>query len=195
MPEFSTSFLILSVIAYLTGSISTAIIVCKIMYLPDPRSEGSNNPGATNVLRIGGKKAAAITLLGDALKGYVPVIIAVLLQQNSYNLAIIGILAFLGHLYPLYFRFQGGKGVATAFGVMLALSLPVGASLLTTWLLIAYVFKISSFAALITACLSPVFVWIWLDETPLVIMSVVISLLLIWRHRSNIKKLLAGTED
>jgi len=194
MPEISTTFIILCVAAYLTGSISTAIIVCKLMNLPDPRSQGSNNPGATNVLRIGGKKAAAITLLGDAVKGYVPVIIAVSLQQNSFNLAIIGFLAFIGHLYPLYFRFQGGKGVATALGVMLAISLPVGGSLLITWLLIAYVFKISSFAALITACISPIYMWFWVDEKELLIMSVVISVLLVWRHRSNIKNLLHGAE-
>ncbi len=111
MPEISTIFIILCIAAYLTGSVSTAIIVCKIMKLPDPRTQGSNNPGATNVLRIGGKKAAAITLFGDALKGFVPVLIAALSHQSVVNLAIIGFLAFIGHLYPLFFQFKGGKGV------------------------------------------------------------------------------------
>ncbi len=195
MPEINTTFIILCIAAYLTGSISTAIIVCKIMRLPDPRSQGSNNPGATNVLRIGGKKAAAITLFGDALKGFLPVIVAASVQQTVGNLAIIGFLAFIGHLYPLFFRFQGGKGVATALGIMLALSVPVGASLLITWLLIAYVFKISSFAALIAACLSPLYMWFWRGEMELIVMSVVLSILLIWRHRANIKQLLSGAED
>jgi len=194
MPEISSTFIILCIAAYLIGSVSTAIIVCKIMKLPDPRTLGSNNPGATNVLRIGGKKAAAITLLGDALKGFIPVLIALLLHQNVGNLAIIGFLAFIGHLYPVFFQFKGGKGVATALGVMLALSLPVGGSLLVTWLLIAYVFKISSFAALIAACLSPFYMWIWEGKMELVIMSVIISVLLLWRHRANIKQLLSGTE-
>jgi len=194
MPEISTIFIILCITAYLTGSVSAAIIVCKIMKLPDPRTQGSNNPGATNVLRIGGKKAAAITLFGDALKGFVPVIIALLSHQSDVNLAIIGFLAFIGHLYPVFFQFRGGKGVATAFGVMLALSLPVSGSLLVTWLLIAYVFKISSFAALIAACLSPIYMWIWVGKPELVIMSVIISILLLWRHRANIKHLLSGTE-
>ena len=144
----------LIVLAYLFGSVSTAIIVCKVMGLPDPRSQGSNNPGATNVLRIGGKKAAAITLFGDALKGVIPVFIAKFTASNDAALALVGMAAFLGHLYPIFFQFKGGKGVATAFGVLATISWPTGLCLLASWLLIAKVFKISSLAALITACIS-----------------------------------------
>lgn len=181
-------------IAYLLGSISAAIITCKIMGLPDPRTLGSNNPGATNVLRIGGKKAAAITLVGDMLKGLVPVLIAWLFTAEPLTLALVAGAAFLGHLYPVFFGFKGGKGVATAFGAILGISWPVALAILLTWLVVAYGMKISSLSALVAAALAPFYFW-WLNgSTVLIIMGTLISLLLIWRHRSNIKKLLEGTE-
>lgn len=185
---------VLIVIAYLFGSISAAIIVCKVMALPDPRTQGSNNPGATNVLRIGGKKAAAITLFGDMLKGFLPVLLAVLLGSTELTLALTAIAAFLGHLYPVFFGFKGGKGVATAFGVILALNWLVALLMILTWLLIAYGLKISSIAALVASALAPFYFWWLSDSTIFVIMSLFLSALLFWRHRSNIQRLLAGTE-
>lgn len=189
-----TLTIILTLAAYLFGSISAAIIVCKIMGLPDPRTQGSNNPGATNVLRIGGKKAAAITLMVDMLKGFLPVLIAVLLNSDELTLALVAMAAFLGHLYPVFFGFKGGKGVATAFGVILGLSWPVAVAMMLTWLAVAYGLKISSMSALVAAALAPFYFW-WLTGSDVfIIMSVCLSILLIWRHRSNIKRLLDGTE-
>ena len=194
MIDLTLEFAVFVAIAYLFGSLSTAIIVCKLMDLPDPRLEGSKNPGATNVLRYGGKKAAAITLIGDALKGFLPVLAAKLMGQGHGNLEIIAMAAFFGHLYPIFFQFKGGKGVATALGVFLALSLPVALTMLATWLIMAMVFNISSLAALTAACLAPVFVWYWEPNAAFITMAVVMSLVLIWRHRSNIKKLVKGSE-
>lgn len=185
----------LVVFAYLLGSVSAAIITCKAMGLPDPRSEGSKNPGATNVLRYGGKKAAAITLFGDMLKGLVPVLIAQALGADDSIMAATAMAAFLGHLYPLFFGFQGGKGVATAMGVFLGLSWPLALALLATWLIVAKVFKVSSLAALIAAMLAPLYTWFLEDSSTYFILSIVIALLLLWRHRSNIQRLLDGTED
>jgi glycerol-3-phosphate acyltransferase PlsY len=192
--NFTPEFAILTVCAYLLGSLSTAIIVCRLMGLPDPRLQGSKNPGATNVLRYGGKKAAAITLAGDALKGVIPVLAAHALGQDASQLAIIGGAAFLGHLYPVFFGFQGGKGVATAFGVMLAMAWPVGLALLATWLVMAFLFKISSLSALTAAILSPLYFWLLTPHREWVIMAGAMSLLLLWRHRSNIRNLLSGKE-
>jgi glycerol-3-phosphate acyltransferase PlsY len=180
---------------YLFGSISTAIIVCKLMGLPDPRTTGSRNPGATNVARLGGKKAAALTLAGDMLKGLVPVLIAHALHASPTILAATALAAFLGHLYPVFFGFQGGKGVATALGVIYGLYWPVG--LLTTgiWLAMAIVFRYSSLAALTAILLTPLcFLWL-LPERPIIIAMVVLTALLYWRHRSNIANLLSGKED
>ncbi len=184
----------LVVFAYLLGSISAAIITCKLMGLPDPRSQGSNNPGATNVMRIGGKKAAAITLIGDFLKGLIPVLVAVFAGVDDHVLAAVGLAAFLGHLYPVFFGFQGGKGVATALGVLLALSWPVALACLATWLIIAKVFKVSSLSALIAGALAPLFMWWFSPSQAYLVMACVISVLLIWRHRSNIQRLLDGSE-
>ncbi len=181
--------------AYLIGSISSAIIVCRLMGLPDPRSQGSGNPGATNVLRVGGKKAAAITLVGDSLKGFVPVVTANLLGVSHWVLAAVAMAAFLGHLYPLFFRFQGGKGVATALGVQYGLAWQVGATISAIWLLMALAVKISSLSALVSMALAPLVIWWFLPTPELVAMSVLMSAMLIWRHRSNIQKLLQGTED
>ncbi|TPW18527.1 MAG: acyl-phosphate glycerol 3-phosphate acyltransferase [Halothiobacillaceae bacterium] len=186
--------LILIVCAYLLGSISTAIIVCRLMELPDPRTQGSHNPGATNVLRIGGKKAAAITLIGDCLKGLLPVGVATLLGAGNTTLALVAMAAFLGHLYPLFFRFQGGKGVATAFGVFLGLSWPLGLLLALTWVVIAKLFRISSLAALLTTALTPLYAWLLALPPPQLLISLPLCLLVIWRHRENIRRLWHGKE-
>ncbi|MEI2783994.1 MAG: glycerol-3-phosphate 1-O-acyltransferase PlsY [Candidatus Competibacter sp.] len=183
------------VLGYLAGSVSTAIIVCRAMGLPDPRSEGSRNPGATNVLRFGGKKAAAITLAGDFLKGLLPVLLARLAGLEETGLALTALAAFLGHLYPVFFGFEGGKGVATAFGAILGLSYPVALAALATWLFMAFVVRISSLSALTAAALAPVFAW-WFGLPGAYLAAVLLMVgLLIWRHRSNIRHLLAGTED
>ena len=194
MPSDPILAIVLIITAYLIGSISAAIITCKIMGLPDPRTLGSNNPGATNVKRIGGNKAAAITLLGDMLKGFVPVMLALFIASDDLTIVLVAIAAFLGHLYPIFFGFKGGKGVATAFGVIVAVSWPVAVAMLLTWLMIAYGLKISSLSALITAALAPFYFW-WLEGSVLLIsMGSFISIMLIWRHRSNIKRLFAGEE-
>jgi len=189
-----TDYLLIPV-AYLFGSISSAIIVCRLMGLPDPRTQGSGNPGATNVLRLGGKKAAALTLLGDTLKGFFPVLAANLLGVTPLILAATGLAAFLGHLYPLFFGFKGGKGVATALGVQFALGWQIGGSVALIWLFMAKVLKISSLAALTCMALAPLVVWYFWPATELVIMQLLVSLLLFWRHRSNIRKLLEGSEE
>jgi glycerol-3-phosphate acyltransferase PlsY len=183
------------VIGYLAGSISTAILVCRAMGLPDPRNEGSRNPGATNVLRFGGKKAAAITLAGDFLKGLLPVLLARLAGLEGLGLALTALAAFLGHLYPVFFGFEGGKGVATAFGAILGLSWPVALAALVTWLFMAFVVRISSLSALTAAVLTPLLGW-WFN-LPFAYNAAILAMvvLLIWRHRSNIRNLLAGAED
>lgn len=188
------SFYALVPLAYLLGSISSAIVVCHIMGLPDPRTQGSNNPGATNVLRIGGKKAAAIALLGDALKGWIPMLIAHALQVSPLIFALTGMAAFLGHLYPVFFGFKGGKGVATALGVQFGLSWMIGLSIAAIWLFVAKVMNVSSLAALVAMALAPVIVWWFWPAPELIIMQVLMSILLFWRHRSNIQNLLSGKE-
>ncbi len=185
----------LVIFSYLLGSISTAIITCKLMDLPDPRSEGSENPGATNVHKIGGKKAAVITLFGDLLKGLVPVLIGQFLGADELTLSLIAMAAFLGHLYPIFFGFKGGKGVATAFGVILGISLPVAVAILIVWLSVYYLFKISSLGALSTALVTPLFFYYIDGSVIYTIMSGLLSAMLILRHKSNIEKLINGTED
>ena len=191
----------LVVTAYLLGSISSAIIVCRLMGLPDPRTQGSNNPGATNVLRLGGKKAAAITLLGDSLKGLIPMLVTHLLGVGPAVLAMTGLAAFIGHLFPVFFGFRGGKGVATALGVQFGLWgsvfgfwCPVGLPVALIWLFVAKVLKFSSLAALISMALAPLIVWLMGLPPVLIGMQLVMTGLLIWRHRSNIEKLLTGRE-
>lgn len=181
-------------LAYLFGSISSAVIVSRLMGLPDPRTQGSNNPGATNVLRIGGKKAAIITLLGDILKGTLPVLIARGLGLDTTTIALVTLAAFLGHLYPVFFGFKGGKGVATAFGCLFALNWPLGIVLSVTWALIAFLFRYSSLASLTTACLAPLYTW-YFTNTPYTLAVIFITALLIYRHRNNIHKLLHGEES
>lgn len=182
-------------IAYLMGSLSTAIIVSKLTGLPDPREQGSKNPGATNVLRLGGKKAAAVTLLGDAAKGLIPVLIARYLDAPADIIAAVGLGAFLGHLYPVFFGFKGGKGVATALGVLTGFSGWLGLAVLATWLLMAFLFRYSSLAALTAASLSPVYVWFLLHAPVLAGAALTMALLLISRHRGNIERLLKGEES
>jgi glycerol-3-phosphate acyltransferase PlsY len=187
--------LLFIILGYLAGSISTAIIVCRAMGLPDPRSEGSRNPGATNVLRFGGKKAAAITLVGDFLKGLLPVLLARGVGLDETGLALTALAAFLGHLYPVFFGFEGGKGVATAFGVILGLSWPVALAALATWLFMAFVVRISSLSALTAAALTPLFAWGFGMRGVAFAAVLFMVALLVWRHRSNIQNLLAGAED
>ena len=182
-------------LAYLLGSLSSAIIVCRLMGLPDPRTEGSNNPGATNVLRIGGKKAAALTLAGDSLKGVIPMAACHLLDVPVLVFALAGLAVFLGHLYPVFFGFQGGKGVATALGVQFGLYWPIGATVGLVWLLMAKVVKISSLSALVAMAVAPLAVWYFWPAAELVVMQLVTSAILFWRHRSNIRNLLSGTES
>jgi glycerol-3-phosphate acyltransferase PlsY len=187
--------LALPLLAYCFGSISSAVIVCRVMGLDDPRSSGSNNPGATNVLRIGGKKAAAIALAGDVLKGFIPVFIARLLTDEPLVISLVGIAAFLGHLYPLFFNFKGGKGVATAAGVFLGLSGILCFVLLAIWLGMAVLFRYSSLAALTAVALAPFLVLWLLPGLPFFLLTLVISGFLFWRHRQNISRLIAGKES
>ncbi len=181
--------------AYLLGSLSTAIILCRLMGLPDPRTQGSGNPGATNVLRFGGKKLAAWTLLGDMAKGLLPVLIARLLTDAPPVLAAVAFAAFIGHLYPVFFGFRGGKGVATALGVLLGLAWPVALATLATWLAMAALFRYSSLSALTAAALAPLYMALLDGRGPFVMMALALSLLLIWRHRSNMHNLLTGKES
>lgn len=194
-PE-ATSMLpyLIIIAAYLLGSVSTAILTCKMMGLTDPRTAGSNNPGATNVLRVGGKKAAAITLLGDMFKGLLPVLLGKLLGFDLSWLAFIGLAAFLGHLYPVYFGFKGGKGVATAIGVYVGLNLWAGLLVCATWLFVAKVLKISSLAALVATLLAPLYFYLLTQHATLTVIIVLITVLIYWRHRSNIQNLMSGKE-
>ncbi|MFZ0789471.1 MAG: glycerol-3-phosphate 1-O-acyltransferase PlsY [Chromatiaceae bacterium] len=185
---------LLVVAAYLLGSVSSAILVCRALGLPDPRTQGSNNPGATNVLRIGGKKAAAITLVGDSLKGLLPMAAGYLLDMAPAVLAATGLAAVLGHLYPVFFGFRGGKGVATALGVQIGLWWPIGLTVAGIWLFVAKVLRISSLSALVSMALAPLVVWLFWPDKALIGMQLVISGLLFWRHRGNIRNLISGTE-
>src|SRR4029078_6779724 len=163
----------------------------KILRLPDPRSQGSGNPGATNVLRYGGKKVAVLTLLGDIAKCAIPILLAKVLGLDETGLAWVAFAAFLGHLYPLFFHFKGGKGVAAAFGCWLALDWPVGLLLGTTWLCIALITRYSSLAALLTALIAPFYAWYFTNET-FALMTGCMSALLIYRHAKNIRNLWNG---
>ncbi len=180
---------------YLLGSVSTAIITCRVMGLPDPRSDGSGNPGTTNVLRLGGSKAAAITLAGDLLKGLVPVVVARLLGLPDTTVAAVALAAFLGHLYPLFFQFRGGKGVATAGGAIIGLAPLVAAAALTTWAVMAMLFRISSLAALTAATLAPLYAYLLGGRWATVLVLATMAALLIWRHRANIQRIMRGTES
>ena len=182
-------------IAYLAGSAASAILVCRVMGLPDPRGKGSGNPGATNVLRIGGKGPAALTLAGDILKGVLPVLLAKALSLSPATQALTTLAVFLGHLYPLYFRFQGGKGMATALGAITALAWPVGFSMCTLWLAVAAATRYSSLASMIAAIGAPVAA-LWLAPGPAnVTVLAVLAAFVLWRHRGNVRRLIDGTES
>ncbi len=188
------STLLFIVAAYLIGSLSFAVIVSKLMGLPDPRSFGSGNPGATNVLRSGNKGAAVLTLLGDSLKGWLAVWAATQLGFDAGQAALAGLAAFLGHVFSAFLRFNGGKGVATALGVLIGLNVWLGLACLATWLFMAKVFRISSLAALVTAILAPVYSGLLLGWGNATITVLVIALLLVYRHKSNLIKLANGEE-
>jgi glycerol-3-phosphate acyltransferase PlsY len=181
--------------AYLIGSIAFGILVSKLYGLPDPRTVGSGNIGATNVARSGKKMAAVLTLLGDVFKGWFPVWIALQSGMLMWVVSGVGLAVFFGHLYPLYHGFKGGKGVATALGVMLAISPLLGVAALLTWVLVFAVSRYSSLGAIVAALLAPVYAWYLLPYQDYVIAVLVMSAFLIWRHRTNIKKLIAGTES
>jgi glycerol-3-phosphate acyltransferase PlsY len=182
--------------AYLLGSISFAVVVSRAMGLADPRTYGSHNPGATNVLRTGNRTAAILTLLGDALKGVVAVLLVRFgLGAGEELVALAGLAAFVGHLYPVFHRFQGGKGVATAAGVLLALHPAVGGGVLLTWLIIAFFFRYSSLAALVSAVFAPFWQALLFGLDARVLIILVMSALLVWRHRANIANLRAGRES
>jgi acyl phosphate:glycerol-3-phosphate acyltransferase len=187
------------VLAYLVGSLSFAVIVSKTMGLADPRSYGSGNPGATNVLRSGNKAAAILTLMLDALKGYVPVWLALYFAPrfgfHEGTIGLVGLAAFLGHLWPIFFKFQGGKGVATAAGALLAMNPWLGLATLATWLIVAVFFRYSSLASIVSAVFAPFYQLLIWEPSMMALSIALMSLLLVWRHEGNIRKLLAGTES
>ncbi len=191
--------LVFVVAAYLLGSISFAVVTSRAFGIADPRTYGSGNPGATNVLRSGKKLAAALTLLGDAAKGWVAVAVAMHFAthdaQGILLIAMVFLAVFLGHLFPVFLKFKGGKGVATALGVLLALNVWLGLAALATWLAVALVFRLSSLAALMAAASAPVYAILLGLPREWVAASVIMSMLLIWRHKSNIQNLLAGRES
>ncbi|MFZ1809828.1 MAG: glycerol-3-phosphate 1-O-acyltransferase PlsY [Candidatus Nitrotoga sp.] len=190
--------LVFVICAYLLGSISFAVIMSRLFTLPDPRTYGSHNPGATNVLRSGNKWAAILTLLGDAAKGWLAVWLAQYFGPqagNSLLIVAVALAVFIGHLFPVFLHFKGGKGVATALGILLALNAWLGLAVLATWILVAMVFRLSSLAALLAAVSAPIFAMALALPSEYVLALVGMSLLLIWRHKSNIQNLLAGKES
>lgn len=185
---------VLPALAYLLGSVSTGVVVARLFGLQDPRATGSKNPGATNLLRYGGKLAAVLTLTGDILKGVVAILVARAFTDDAAILALAGLAVFVGHLWPVFFGFHGGKGVATALGVWLALNPWVGLLLIVTWLVVAVLSRYSSLSALAAAVAAPLYVYLLMPQPAYFAMMVVMSALLIFRHRVNIRRLLAGTE-
>lgn len=185
---------IITVIAYLLGSINSAILTCRAMGLPDPRVSGSNNPGATNVLRTGNKSAAAVTLCGDLLKGFVPVLLVHNLADSELFAAVVGLVAVLGHMYPVYYRFRGGKGVATTLGVLLGLQWSLGALWAAIWITMALLFRYSALAALVATAAILCYAWLVPMNAWVTGILTVIAMLVFWRHRINIRNLLAGSE-
>ena len=201
----SVVYSVLAVLAaYLLGSLSFAVIVSRAMGLNDPRTYGSKNPGATNVLRSGSKAAAVVTLLLDAVKGWLPVVLVRWFGEpwglGDFTLALVGLAAFLGHLWPVFFRFEGGKGVATALGVLLGVSGWLGLATLLTWVIVAFFFRYSSLASLVAAAFAPFFYFlgagmVWYSDARLGVAMVVMAGLLAWRHKANIQRLIQGTES
>lgn len=188
-------WLVFPLAGYLAGSVASAIIVCAMLRLPDPRLGGSGNPGATNVLRLGGKKAAAMTLLGDVVKGVLPVLLVRAAGGSDAVITATAVAAVLGHVFPVFFRFQGGKGVATLFGAVAALTWSVAVGMAATWLVVAAALRYSSLASLVAAAVAPLLA-LWLSPSPAYVVGlVVLALLLAWRHKENIARLLSGTES
>ena len=185
----------LLIASYFIGSISSAVIICKVLGIPDPRTQGSKNPGATNVLRLGGKKIAAFVLIFDGLKGATPVIIGHYLELGLTQLTLIALCAFLGHIFPVFFRFRGGKGVATYLGGLIAINLLVGLIFSVIWLLVAKVLKTSSLAALIATALLPFYFYFITGDIASTLVIGLISLFIFYTHRGNIKRLIDKEED
>ncbi len=181
-------------VAYLLGSFSSAITLSKIMGFADPRNEGSNNPGATNVMRIAGKKAAALTLFGDMLKGFIPVLVASFVLEQPLFIALTGLAAFLGHCYPVFYQFKGGKGVATAIGFILAFNWMLGLVVITIWLIVAKVFKLSSLAALIAFTCLPFIYYALQGDITISTLLFIITLIMTYRHKENIQRIINGEE-
>lgn len=192
---FDLISILLLLFAYSLGSLSSAVILSRIMGFTDPRTAGSHNPGATNVMRIAGRTAAVFTLSSDCLKGLIPVLIAIWLDTDRFLVALIGFSAFVGHCYPVFFHFRGGKGVATAIAVNLGFNWLVGLIVIAIWLLFAKVFKISSLAAIIAFSVLPLLIFWQESSIDITLVFTSLSLILIWRHRSNIQRLLQGTES
>jgi len=186
--------IVLVVLGYLCGSLASGVIVSRIMKLPDPRKTGSGNPGATNVLRLGGKRAAALTLAGDMLKGAVPVLLAHVLTDSPKVLAATAVAAVVGHLYPIFFQFKGGKGVATAFGAVGALVYPVALFMAAVWLLTAMATRYASLASMAAAVAAPLFALVFIREPAYIVGLLVIAALLVYRHKANIERLRDGSE-
>jgi len=184
--------IVLAVLGYLCGSLASAVIVCRVMKLPD---EGSGNPGATNVLRLGGRKAAALTLLGDVLKGAIPVLLAHLLSNSPAVVAATAVAAVVGHMYPVFFQFKGGKGVATAFGAVAAAVYPVALFMAAVWLLTAMATRYASLASMTAAVVAPLFALVFIREPAYVLALAIIAALLVYRHRANIQRLRNGIES
>jgi glycerol-3-phosphate acyltransferase PlsY len=192
---FDPLFFVLLLLSYLIGSLSTAIVVCKLFRLPDPRKEGSGNPGATNVLRLGGKRAAIITLLGDFLKGVIPVAVALyVFKLSALPLACCGLAAFFGHIFPIYFRFQGGKGVATGLGVLLGWYPPAFLIAGVIWLAMAFLTRYSSLSALSAFLLTPLVLLLFSHDPWLVFSAGILAVTLVITHRENINRLISGKE-
>ncbi len=193
------STLIFVVCAYLIGSVPFAVLMSKVFGLADPRTYGSGNPGATNVLRSGKKAAAALTLLGDAAKGWLAVFLAIRFAPHDGDgllmVALVALAVFLGHVFPIFLKFKGGKGVATALGVLLAISGWMGLAALLTWLLVAVMFRYSSLAALVASVAAPVYAMLLHLRPELVLATAIMSMLLIWRHKKNIQNLMTGKES
>ena len=184
--------LIMIIAAYLLGSISSAVLICRVARLPDPRTVGSNNPGATNVLRIGGKAAAASVLLCDMLKGTIPVWLGYFLNIDPIILGVVAIAACLGHMYPIFFHFKGGKGVATALGAIAPIGLDLTGMIMATWLLVAFLFRYSSLAAIVTVLVTPFYAWTVKPQYTLPV--AMLCCLIVLRHHQNIRRLLDGSE-
>lgn len=188
------TFAVFLIFAYLAGSVSSAVIVSRIMGFADPRSEGSGNPGATNVLRVAGKHAAAIVLLCDFLKGFLPVMIGALFHLTPMALGWVALIAIVGHIFPVFFQFKGGKGIATAGGAIMAFSWHLGLVLLIIWIIIAAISRFSSLASLSSCAAAPVLT-MWIGSPDFVLPAAIIMLLVFWRHQGNINRLMEGTES